>query len=169
MSVPVAMIAAVARNGVIGAAGAMPWHLPSDFAFFKRTTMGKPLLMGRKTFESIGRPLPGRTNIVITRQRGYQPDGVLVIDDPEAALEHADTIAAADRAGEIMVAGGATIYRALMPRATRLYITHVELAPDGDAYFPPIDPAEWRVEAEPDVPGSDRDSAAFRVIIYTRR
>jgi dihydrofolate reductase len=169
MSVPVAMIAAVASNGVIGAGGAMPWRLPSDFAFFKRTTMGKPLLMGRKTFESIGKPLPGRTNIVITRQRGYQPEGVLVIDDPEAALDHAQTIAAADGVDEVMVAGGATIYRALMPRAERLYITHVEIAPEGDAFFPPIDPAEWSVEAELDVPAGDRDTASFRVIVYTRR
>lgn len=169
MSVPIAMIAAVAANGIIGDHGRLPWRLPSDFAFFKAQTMGKPLLMGRKTFESIGRPLPGRTNIVITRQRGYQPDGVLVIDDLEAALEHARSIAVADGADEVMVAGGETVYRAVMPKADRLYITHVELAPEGDARFPAIDPEEWVVTGKPEVPRSPKDGAAFSVRLYTRR
>jgi dihydrofolate reductase len=169
MSVAIAMIAAVAANGIIGDHGRLPWRLPSDFAFFKAQTMGKPLLMGRKTFESIGRPLPGRTNIVVTRQRGYQPDGVLVIDDLEAALEHARSIALADRVEEVMVGGGETIYRAVMPKADRLYITHVELSPEGDARFPAIDPEEWEVTGEPEVPRSARDSAAFGVKVYTRR
>ena len=169
MSVPVAMIAAVAENGVIGADNAIPWRLPSDFAFFKRTTLGKPLIMGRKTFESIGKPLPGRTNIVVTRQRGYQPDGVLVIDGLDAALEHAQAIAAADGADEVMIGGGEAIYRAAMPWAERLYISHVALAPAGDTHFPPIDPAEWAVVAEPDVPLTGKDSAAFRVKVYQRR
>ncbi len=169
MRVPIAMIAAVAENGVIGDDGRLPWRLPSDFAFFKAQTMGKPLLMGRKTFESIGRPLPGRTNIVVTRQRGYQPDGVLVIDDLEAALEHARSIALADRAEEVMIGGGETLYRALLPQADRLYITHVELSPEGDARFPAIDPEEWEVTGEPNVPRSPKDTAAFRVRLYTRR
>lgn len=169
MSVPIAMIAAVAANGIIGDHGRLPWRLPSDFAFFKAQTMGKPLLMGRKTYESIGRPLPGRTNIVVTRQRGYQPDGVLVIDDLEAALEHARSIALADRIEEVMVAGGGTIYRAVMPKADRLYITHVDLSPEGDARFPAIDPEEWEVTGEPEVPRGVRDSAAFCVKVYTRR
>lgn len=169
MSVPIAMIAAVAANGVIGDHGRLPWRLPSDFAFFKAQTMGKPLLMGRKTFESIGRPLPGRTNIVVTRQQGYQPDGVLVINDLEAALEHARSIAAADRAEEVMIGGGETLYRAVLPQAERLYITHVDLAPEGDTCFPEIDPEEWEVTGEPDVPRSPRDGAAFRVKLYTRR
>ncbi len=169
MTVPVAIIAAVAENGVIGAGNAIPWRLPSDFAFFKRTTMGKPVIMGRKTFESIGKPLPGRTNIVVTRQRGYQPDGVLVIQSLKAALEHAQSIAAADRATEVMVAGGGEIYGEAMALADRLYITHVAVAPPGDTRFPAIDPDQWRVAAEPDVPRSDRDSADFRVKVYTRQ
>jgi dihydrofolate reductase len=169
VTVPVAMIAAVAANGIIGDHGRLPWRLPSDFAYFRAQTMGKPLLMGRKTFESIGRPLPGRTNIVITRQRGYQPDGVLVIDDLEAALEHGRNIAAADGAEEVMVAGGETIYRAAMPQADRLYITHVDLTPEGDARFPAIDPEEWVVVGEPEVPRSPKDGAAFSVRHYTRR
>ena len=107
MTVAVAIIAAVAANGVIGHGNTIPWHLPSDFAHFKRMTVGKPLIMGRRTFESIGRPLPRRTNIVVTRQEGYQPDGVLVISSFEAALAHAQEIAVADRANEVMIGGSA--------------------------------------------------------------
>jgi dihydrofolate reductase len=169
MTLPVAIIAAVAENGVIGAGNAIPWRLPSDFAFFKRTTMGKPLVMGRKTFESIGRPLPGRTNIVVTRQQGYQPEGVLVIDSLAAALARAQAIAAADNGAEIMVAGGGEIYREAMPLADRLYITHVAARPEGDIRFPAIDPARWEVIDEPLVTPSDKDSARFRVKVYARR
>lgn len=164
-----AIIAAVAENGVIGNRNVIPWRLPSDFAHFKRMTMGKPLIMGRKTFESIGRPLPGRTNIVVTRQLGYQPDGVLVISSLEAALEHAQTIAAADHAGEVMVAGGAEIYARAMPLADRLYITHVALAPDGDAYFPEITAWDWEDAGGVDVAPNPRDNAAFRIRVYHRR
>jgi dihydrofolate reductase len=169
MTVPVAMIAAVAKNGVIGSAGNIPWRLPTDFAFFKRMTLGKPLIMGRKTFESIGKPLPGRTNVVVTRQKGYQPDGVIVIDSLAAALDHAQAIAAADAAEEVMIGGGAEIYREAMAIADRLYITHVAAAPHGDALFPAIDPSVWEVEAEPDIARTERDNADFRVRIYRRR
>lgn len=169
MTVPVAIIAAVGENGVIGAGNDLPWRLPSDFAFFKRTTMGKPLIMGRKTFESIGKPLPGRTNIVVSRQKGYQPDGVIVIDSLAAALVHAQTIAAADGASEVVVGGGGDIYRAAMPLADRLYITHVAASPAGDTTFPPIDPAVWEVADEPDIARTPRDSASFRIKIYERR
>jgi dihydrofolate reductase len=165
----ISMIAAVARNGVIGAHNAIPWRLPSDFAFFKRTTMGKPLVMGRKTFESIGKPLPGRINIVVTRQHGYQPDGVLVFSSLSAALEHAKALAAADGEDEVFVGGGAEIYHEAMPLADRLYITHVELEPEGETRFPAIDPAVWEVVAEPDVPLTGRDSATFRTLVYERR
>ncbi len=147
----------------------IPWRLPSDFAFFKRTTLGKPLIMGRKTFESIGKPLPGRTNIILTRQKGYQPDGVIVIDGLAAALDHAQAIAAADRAEEVMIGGGAEIYREAMAFADRLYITHVDASPAGDAVFPDIDPAVWEVVSEPEVPRTERDSADFTVKIYGRR
>lgn len=169
MSVPVALIAAVARNGVIGSGNEMPWHLPGDFAHFKQMTLGKPLIMGRKTFESIGRPLPGRTNIVVSRQEGYQPDGVLVFSSLAAALDHAQAIAEVDRADEVMIGGGGEIYREALPLADRLYITHVDAAPEGDTTFPPIDPGEWAVVAEPNIPPSPRDTAAFRVEVYKRR
>jgi dihydrofolate reductase len=168
MSVAVAIIAAVAANGVIGNANAIPWRLPSDFAHFKRMTLGKPLIMGRKTFESIGRPLPGRTNIVVTRQEGYQPDGVLVISSLEAALEHAQAIAASDRANEVMVGGGAEIYAQALPLADRLYITHVGARPVGDAYFPTVNPEEWKESGVIEVPANPDDSAAFRIKVYRR-
>jgi dihydrofolate reductase len=169
MSITIAMIAAVAENGVIGSDNAMPWRLPGDFAYFKRVTMGKPLVMGRKTFESIGRPLPGRTNIVVSREKGYQPDGVLVIDSLDAALIHARAIAEADGVDEIMIGGGAAVYAALMPVAERLYITHVALRPEGDTFFPAIDPAIWALVTEPDVPASEKDTASFRACVYERR
>ncbi len=168
MSVAVALIAAVAENGVIGDGNHIPWRLPGDFAHFKRMTMGKPLIMGRKTFESIGRPLPGRTNIVVSRQEGYQPDGVIVISSLEAALDHAQEIAKADRANEVMVGGGAEIYRQALPFADRMYITQVMLEPQGDAYFPPIDFEQWKPGGEINVAAHPDDSAAFRVRVYRR-
>ncbi|HVX71312.1 MAG: dihydrofolate reductase [Devosia sp.] len=168
MTVAVAIIAAVAANGVIGHGNAIPWHLPSDFAHFKRMTVGKPLIMGRRTFESIGRPLPRRTNIVVTRQEGYQPDGVLVISSLEAALEHAQEIAMADRANEVMIGGGAEIYAQALPLADRLYITHVGAMPEGDAYFPTVDLEQWKESGVIDVPAHPGDSAAFRIKVYRR-
>ncbi|HEV7717630.1 MAG TPA: dihydrofolate reductase [Arsenicitalea sp.] len=169
MSVIVSMIAAVAENGVIGAGNSLPWRLPSDFAFFKQTTMGKPVVMGRKTFESIGKALPGRINIVVSRQQGYQPDGVLVIDSLEAAIDHGRALAAAEGAGELMIIGGAAIYAAAMPHADKLYITHVQLDVDGDAHFPEIDAEEWAVADEPVVPISPKDTATYRIRVYGRR
>ena len=165
MSVPVAMIAAVAENRVIGVNGTIPWKIPGDMAFFKQTTMGKPIVMGRKQYESVGRPLPGRTNIVVTRQEGYRREGVLVFDGLDAALTHARDIAET----EVMIIGGGEIYAQAMPLANRLYISHVALSSEGDVLFPEIDPAVWRVVDEPDVPPNERDSAAFRVRVYERR
>lgn len=169
MTIKIAMIAAVGSNGVIGAGNAMPWRLPSDFAHFKRTTMGKPLIMGRKTFESIGKALPGRINIVVTRQTGYQPDGVLVIDSLDAAIDHARTIARAEGVDEVFIGGGGELYREAMPMADRLYITEVDLAPQGDTVFPSIDHNVWVVVDEPEVPLTGKDTASFRVKVYERR
>ncbi len=168
MSVVVAMIAAVAENGVIGAHGGIPWRIPSDMALFRRTTMGKPIVMGRRQFESVGQALPGRVNLVVSRQAGYQPDGVIVIDDLEAALAHARAIAEADGVAEAMVIGGGDIYAQAMPLADRLYISHVALAPAGDVRFPPIDPAVWRAAAELPVEPSPKDEAHYRPVVYER-
>ena len=155
----ITLIAAVARNGVIGADGAMPWHLPEDFAFFKRTTMGHPLVMGRATFDAIGRPLPGRRSIVITRTRNWRHDGVEVAGSMPVALD----LAASGRGGdEVFVIGGGQIYRLAMPVADRLLITEVDLEPEGDVTFPRIDALEW-VEVSRD----ERDGFAF--VEYGRR
>ena len=169
MSIVVAMIAGIAENGVIGADGKIPWRIPSDMAFFKRTTMGKPIIMGRKQYETVGRPLPGRTNIVVSRQPGYQPEGVIVINDLAAAIEHGRTVAVADGVGEVMVIGGGEIYAQAMPGAERLYISHVALTPVGEVVFPAIDPAQWLVVERPAVEPSSKDEARFQVRIYERK
>lgn len=169
MTIKISMIAAVAENGVIGSHQSMPWRIPSDFAYFKRMTLGKPIVMGRKQYETVGKPLPGRTNIVVTRQTGYQPEGVLVFPDVESALERARAIAEIDGVGEIMIIGGGEIYRQLMERADRLYISHVDLAPEGDVHFPPIDPLQWAVVDLPEVQPSPQDEAGYRVKVYERR
>jgi dihydrofolate reductase len=167
--VPIALIAAVAQNGIIGSENGIPWRLPTDFAFFKRMSVGKPLIMGRRTFEGIGKPLPDRVNIIVTRTQGYQPDGVIVVSDIEAALDHAQTIAMADKSPEVMIGGGGEIYAATIERADRLYITHVDLEPIGDTMFPPIDPTAWHVVDTPGVEPGPKDSATFRVKVYERR
>lgn len=164
----IALIAAVARNGVIGRDGDMPWYIPSDFAHFKRTTMGKPMVMGRKQFESVGKPLPGRTNIVVSRQNGYQPDGVLVFDELAAALDHARAIALADGVDEVMVVGGGEIYRQAMEVADTLYITHVDMDVDGDVHFPAIDRKTWEMSTEWPVTPDARDASAYSIKVYRR-
>lgn len=131
----VTLIAAVARNGVIGADGGIPWHLPDDFAHFKATTLGHTLVMGRATYESIGRPLPGRTTIVLTRDPGWAADGVLVARSLDEALELAE--------GDVFVAGGAAVYAAAMPRADAQIISEVHQEPAGDTFYPEFDRTEW--------------------------
>jgi dihydrofolate reductase len=137
-------VVAVAENGVIGRDNALPWRLPSDLRRFKAITMGKPLIMGRRTFDSIGRPLPGRVNIVVTRDPSFSADGVIVVHDIAGALAAAD--AAAQDAGvtEVMVIGGAAIYDAMLESADRVYLTEVHDSPDGDTGFPPLDRNHWR-------------------------
>jgi len=157
-----ALIAAVARNGVIGAAQKMPWRLSSDLQRFRRLTIGKPVIMGRRTFQSIGKPLPGRTNIVVTRGGAGFHDGVRVAASLDAA------IAIAGGAAEIMVIGGAEIYAAAIGRADRLYITHVEATPEGDVHFPPIDPGIWKASSQERFAAGEKDSAATEFVVYDR-
>ena len=133
----VTLIAAVARNGVIGADGGIPWHLPEDFAHFKATTLGHTLVMGRATYESIGRPLPGRTTIVVTRDPEWSADGVLVAHSVEEALELAQGM------GEVFVAGGASVYEAALPYAEAQLLSEVDLDPEGDTFYPPVDTDVW--------------------------
>ncbi len=146
----ISMIAAVAENGVIGAANQLPWHVPEDLAYFKQVTMGKPIIMGRKTFDSVERPLPGRQNIVITRRPGYAAEGVVVVMSLSEALDVAADYCEQRGCDEVMIAGGAEIYRLALPVARRIYITEISQRPEGDTYFPAIDSAEWtQVSSEP--------------------
>ena len=168
MTIRLSIIAAVAENGVIGAGNAMPWRLASDLKRFKALTMGKPVIMGRKTYESIGKPLAGRVNIVVTRQNGFAPDGVTVAPSVDAALVTAEEGALAAADDEIMVIGGGEIYHAAFDRADRLYITHVETMPEGDTRFPAIDPAVWRATTAERLPSGPKDSAATTFVIYER-
>jgi dihydrofolate reductase len=141
----VVLIAAVAANGVIGAEGDIPWRIPEDFAHFKQTTMGHTLLMGRSTYDSIGRPLPGRTTIVLTRDPAWSADGVVVAPSLDEALAVADGLP-----GDVYVAGGATVYAAALPCADEQVISEVDLAPDGDTFYPDFDRSEWvEVSREP--------------------
>ena len=170
MTRPVTLIAAVARNGAIGIRNGLPWRLPSDLKRFKAMTMGKPLVMGRKTYEGLGRPLPGRHLVVVTRDPSFTPpDGVVRAASVDAALARAEALAALHWAEEVMVGGGAEIYRAAMDRADALCITEVDLAPEADRLFPAIDPATWReVSRLPQAPGPG-DESAFSYVDYHRR
>ena len=166
--VRISMIAGVAENGVIGCDQTIPWHIPSDMQFFRKMTLFKPIVMGRKQFETVGKPLPKRTNLVVTRQAGYQPDGVLVISNLNDAIHHAKAIAAADGVDEIMIIGGGEIYRQALDLADRLYISHIDLSPEGEVYFPEISSRDWEVVSLPEVEPDPRDDATFRVKIYER-
>lgn len=156
----VVAIAAVARNGVIGAGGAIPWQLPGDLPRFKQLTRGHVLIMGRKTYDSIGRPLPGRSTIVITRNPDWSAAGVEAVGSVELALQRAEQL---DPGGPIFIAGGGDIYRAALGRTDRLEITEVDAEPEGDATFPEIDHDQW-VET-----GRDADHDGFAWVSYIRR
>jgi len=167
----ITIIAALDRNGIIGVNGKMPWYIPSDFAHFKRATMGKPMIMGRKQFETVGRPLPGRTNIVVSRQQGYQPDGVIVINDFAAAISHAKNVAKADGVNEIMIIGGGEIYALAMSIADRLIISHVEflvktMPSDKVIKFPDIVVDKWREDKDLPFIANERDDAAYSIKVY---
>ncbi|MBV8474646.1 MAG: dihydrofolate reductase [Hyphomicrobiales bacterium] len=164
----VVLVAAVARNGAIGADNALLWRLPSDLKRFKALTMGKPLIMGRKTFDSIGRPLPGRETIVVTRDAEYARDGVAVAHDVDSALRLGAERARAAGVDEVIVAGGGEIYAQTIDRAGRLYVTEVDLAPEGDARFPAIDPAIWREVAREQGVRGPNDEANFVFVTYER-
>jgi dihydrofolate reductase len=138
----ISLIAAMDRNRLIGNNNQLPWHLPVDFAHFKSVTMGKPVVMGRKTFLSIGRPLPGRQNIVLSRDADFQPENVDVARDFDQALQLAGS------AEEVMVIGGSTIYQLVLPRAQRVYLTVVEAEFEGDAWFPELDLSEWSLSEQ---------------------
>ena len=166
--VRLSLIAAVARNGVIGADNALPWQLSSDLRRFKSLTMGKPVIMGRKTFDSIGKPLVGRTNIVVSRTVACAPESVTVAPTLDVAIAAAESDVRQSCEKEICVIGGGSIYREAIDRADRLYITHVEATVDGDTHFPPIDPTVWQAVHARRFPAGPKDSASTTFIVYER-
>lgn len=166
------MIAAMSKNRVIGKDNALPWHLPNDLRFFKESTMGKPIIMGRKTFESIGRPLPGRPNFVITSnpssEYSKRHPGVWFVRDVEAAFEMAENEADERSVDEIMVVGGARIYTQALPLADRLYLTQVEAEIEGDTYFPEFDLSQWELSSEEVHRACEKNPLHYRFQILNR-
>jgi dihydrofolate reductase len=166
---PLALVVAVGQNGVIGGDGRLPWRLPSDLKRFKAVTIGKPMLMGRKTFEGIGRPLPGRETIVLTRDPVFTSPGIHVAHTLEDGLKLAAICARAMGASEVIVAGGGELYRQTLPHASRLDVTQVDLSPVGDATFPHIDETIWRETSRTPFTKGEKDDASFTVVIFERR
>ena len=164
----ICLIVAAAENGVIGRDGKMPWHLPSELQYFRARTMGKPVIMGRKTFQSIGKPLPGRANIVITRDVGFAAVGVAVVHSFDAALRVAKEAAAASGALEIMVLGGAEIFNQSRPLAGRVYLTRIAASPDGDTFFAPLEASQWRLVQSGPLPQPVGEVLAATTCVYER-
>jgi dihydrofolate reductase len=164
----IVLVAAVAENGVIGRGNGLPWRLKSDMAHFRRLTMGKPVVMGRKTYRSIGRPLPGRTTIVVSRDPTFAAPGIVAAPSFEAALAAARGDALRRGTREIIVAGGGDIYAQAMPLAARLHMTYIHRAVDGDAYFPPIDRRIWHEIARDEHAAATGDDAGFAFVVYER-
>lgn len=158
----ISLVAALDKNRLIGADNGMPWHLPADFKSFKAITMGKPVIMGRKTFESIGRPLPGRQNIVISRN-GFTAEGVTSAQSIESAFR------LAGGAEELIVIGGANLYQQLIENADRMYLTHVEAECTGDAWFPEFDLSEWDITREDKYKADEKNNFDFNVVTYERK
>lgn len=157
------LVAAMDRDRLIGRGGGLPWHLPADLAHFKRVTMGKPVIMGRHTYESIGRPLPGRRNIVVTRRADYAAEGCTVVTRLLAALD------AAGDAPEAMIIGGASLYAEVLPLAGRMYLSLIDATFEGDTWFPVYDPSEWEeVASEQRVP-DEKNPYAMRFVTLDRR
>jgi len=166
---PIVFVVAMAENGVIGDRGKIPWRIADDMKHFKALTIGKPCVMGRKTWDSLPRkPLLGRTNIVLTRDLSVKVPGGALATSLDAALGYARDDARKRGVDEIMVIGGSDVFADTLPLAHRLEITHVHAAPEGDAYFPPIDPAVWREVVRREYPAGPDDSASFAVAAYLR-
>ena len=163
------MIWAMAENRVIGRDNTLPWRLPADMRHFMATTMGKPVLMGRKTMESMKAPLPGRTNIVLTRDPLWQREGARVVHSLDEALALAEQQCLIDGQEELMVIGGADIYALCLPLADKLYITHVAGEPAGDVFFPEFEMDQWACVSRVEHPADERHSADFAIARYTRK
>jgi dihydrofolate reductase len=163
------LIVAKSLNGVIGKDGSLPWHLSSDLQYFKRTTMSKPVLMGRVTYEDIGRPLPGRPNLVLTRDRSFSAKGIEVFHEIHDMIGRGFELAGETGSDEIMVIGGAQIYAASLKFASRLYVTEVDALVEGDAHFPAIQAIDWELTSETPFPQGPKDDHRFCVKVYDRR
>lgn len=163
-TLPLCLIAALAQNRVIGRDNQLPWHLPADLKHFKALTLGKPIIMGRKTWDSLGRPLPGRLNLVVSRQTGLQLAGAEVFPDLATAIARAEAWAREEEVDEVMLIGGAQLYAQGLPEADRLYLTQVALEPEGDAFFPEVPAADWHLTSSVEHEASDTTPAyAFQV------
>lgn len=158
----ISIIAAVAKNRVIGMNNSLPWHLPADMRHFRALTMGKPIIMGKKTFESLGKPLPQRLNIVLSDERDYQPAGCVVVHSLEEA------IAVAGKSKEVMIGGGASVYKQFMEKADRLYLTVIHQEFEGDAYFPEVDPAHWREVRRVDGKADEKNPYDYSFVVFER-
>jgi dihydrofolate reductase len=165
----IVLVAAIGENNVIGVDGMLPWRISSDLKHFRALTLNRPIIMGRKTFESIGRPLDQRTNIVVSRSLAWIGAGVVLAMSIDAAMAYARSDAEKRGVDEIMAIGGGDVFAALMPRADRLEITHVHASPEGDSFFPAIDPDVWEQRSRREVPPGLKDSAAFALATYVRR
>jgi dihydrofolate reductase len=165
----IVLVAAIGENGVIGSSGQLPWRLKSDLQHFKRVTLGKPIVMGRKTYESIGKSLPGRTNIVMTRDLSLAVPGGILATSLDAALGIAVEDAAKRGVSDLMIIGGGDVFDRTMGMADRLEITHVHASPPGDVYFPTIDPSEWRETERHHYDAGPDDDASFDTVTYVRR
>ncbi len=169
-----ALIAAVADNNAIGINNKMPWYLPGDLRYFKAVTMGKPIIMGRKTFDSLKKPLPGRTNIVITRDKSWQYEGVKVVHSLDDAMALAEALILAEAPAlingneEVMVIGGEQIYRLAIEQADRLYLTRVYQSFDGDAFFPEIAQQQWRETSREDIQSEDDQPLTYSYLVLDR-
>ena len=167
-TLPLCLIAALAQNRVIGRDNQLPWHLPADLKHFKAKTLGKPIIMGRKTWDSLGRPLPGRLNLVVSRQADLQLDGAETFTDLDAALVRAEQWAREQGVAELMLIGGAQLYELGLARADRLYLTRVGLDPEGDAFFPEVDEAIWRITSSVEHPAS-AETPFYAFEVWERR
>ena len=169
MSIRLAMMAAKASNNVIGRDNKLPWYLPNDLKYFKQVTFGKPVIMGRKTWDSLGKPLPGRTNIVITRQPDFQAEGAKVVATLDEAVTMAENVAFIEGQDEAVVMGGAEIYALALPKADRLYLTEVHAEVEGDTWFPEYDTSEWKEIGREDFPAEGPNPYDYSFVVYERK
>jgi len=158
----ISMIWAMGKDNALGCKNRMPWYLPADFAYFKKVTLGKPVIMGRKTFESIGKPLPGRKNIIITRNQEFKCEGCTVVDSIEKAKEYSVDV-------EAFVIGGAEIYKAFLPWADKLYVTLIDEKFEADVYFPQIDYSQWELISSEPGPKDDKNPYDYKFLVYKRK